>query len=219
MNWEMIGHEWAIQLLSRHIANKSVRHAYLFTGAQGSGRRTLAIRFSQALNCTNPPQTGVPCLTCRTCQQIERGQHPDLMIIKAEQRGGQILIEQIRDVQHFLALSPYSAKYRIAHFLNFEDANQHAANALLKTLEEPPDQVVLMLTSESTELLLPTIVSRCEPIALHPVSLQIIQADLQKRFNLQENELRCSPIFLRVNQVWQSDIYNRLKYKKNDKSI
>lgn len=186
----MIGHEWVIQLLSMHIANNNVRHAYLFTGAKGSGRRTLAIRFSQSLNCTNPPQPGMPCLVCRTCQQIELGQHPDLMVIKAEQRGDQILIEQIRDVQHFLALSPYSAKYRIALFQNFEDANPYAENALLKTLEEPPERVVLILTAESTESLLPTIVSRCEPIALHPTSTQLIQDGLLKKYKLQDNEAR-----------------------------
>jgi DNA polymerase-3 subunit delta' len=112
---------------------------------------------------------GEPCLDCSTCSQLERLVHPDLAVVEAERRGGPIKVDQIRRLQHGLSLAPYDAKYRIAILLRFEDANQQAANALLKTLEEPPRQVVLLLTAVSADRLLPTIVSRCEVIRLRPV--------------------------------------------------
>ena len=71
MNWEMLGHEWAVKLLLEHVAQGNHRHAYLITGSQGLGRRTLALRFAQALNCPEARSPGEPCRTCRTCKKIE----------------------------------------------------------------------------------------------------------------------------------------------------
>ena len=87
MEWNVIGHEWAARLLQQHIANGEARHAYLFTGPAGIGRRTLALRFAQALNCANPPAPGLPCGACRACQQIERQQHTDLAVQIARESG------------------------------------------------------------------------------------------------------------------------------------
>ncbi len=180
MNWDMIGQAWAVSLLKEHIATGGFRHAYLFSGAQGIGRRTLALRFAQALNCPQPPAPGEPCRVCRTCTQIEKLQHPDLAVVQAERIGGNLKVEQIRELQHFLSLSPYQAPYRVAILLRFEEANLSAANALLKTLEEPPPQVVLLLTAESSESLLPTISSRCENIRLRPLGLEVVEQGLIK---------------------------------------
>ncbi len=175
----MIGHQWAVDLLRGHIRAQRVRHAYLFTGPQGIGRRTLALRFAQALNCPQPPAPGVPCGTCRVCRQIEAGHHPDLFIVQAEREGGTLKVDQVRELQRQLALAPYEATYRIALLLRFEEAHPSAANALLKTLEEPPERVVLLLTAESAEGLLPTIVSRCEVIRLRPVPPQPLAQALE----------------------------------------
>src|SRR5512145_2723330 len=100
MNWDMLGHEWAVNLLREHIAQDRLRHAYLFLGPEGIGRRTLALRLAQAVNCTNPPEPGEPCRACRTCEQIERMQHPDLAVVKAEGKGGTIKVDQVRELQH-----------------------------------------------------------------------------------------------------------------------
>lgn len=189
MNWGMIGHEWAVQLLRQHIIQNDQRHAYLFTGPAGIGRRTLALRFSQALNCPQPLSPGEPCLTCRTCQSIEQMNYPDLTVVASEQPGTQLRVEQIRDLQHLLALSPYEASFRIALLLRFEEANQSAANALLKTLEEPAPKVILILTSESAERLLPTIVSRCEVLRLRPTPLQEISQGLRIRSDKTTEEI------------------------------
>jgi DNA polymerase-3 subunit delta' len=188
MSWDMLGHQWAVELLQGHVARSEVRHAYLFTGPQGVGRRTLAIRLAQALNCQQPSASGVPCLQCRTCQQIARMEHPDLAVIAADQVGGTLKVDQVRELQHSLSLAPYAARYRVAILLRFEEAHISAANALLKTLEEPPQQVVLILTAESAETLLPTIVSRCEVLRLRPLSLQEVSQGLQDRWGIAAEE-------------------------------
>ena len=83
MDWNVLGHEWAADLLGQHIARREVRHAYLFAGAPGVGRRTLALRFAQALNCLQPPAPGQPCFTCRTCTQTFSQQLPDLSVVQS----------------------------------------------------------------------------------------------------------------------------------------
>lgn len=166
------GHEWAETLLQHQIASGQVRHAYLFTGPDGVGRRSLALRFAQAVNCTNPPAPGKACGACRTCTHTERMQQVDLSIIQSETPGAMIKVDQIRTLQHSLSLSPYEARYRIALLLDFEAANANAQNALLKTLEEAPDKVILVITASSAEELLPTIVSRCEQLRLRPLPVE-----------------------------------------------
>lgn len=188
MSWDLLGHEWAVELLQDHVAQGRLRHAYLITGPQGSGRRTLALRLAQAINCQQPPAPGEACGECRACRLIERMQHPDLTILQAENEGGVLKVEQIRELQRGLSLAPYEARYRVALLLRFEEANLSASNALLKTLEEPPAQVILILTASSTEALLPTIVSRCETIRLRPLAVEQVAGGLQQRWSLPEEE-------------------------------
>jgi len=178
MSWNLVGHEWAETLFKRHVQNGDVRHAYLLTGAPGIGRRSLALEFACAVNCLQPPAPGEFCGECRVCSQTLKLQQPDLSIIQPENEGGMIKVEQIRALQHSLSLSPYEARYRVALLLNFQQANANAQNALLKTLEEAPRQVVLFLTADSAESLLPTIASRCEILRLHPVSVAAVTEKL-----------------------------------------
>jgi len=179
-NWGMLGNEWAVEMLKQHLTHDSVRHAYLFSGPPGLGRRTLALRLAQALNCPQPLAPGQPCGSCKTCQQIERMQYPDLAVIQAEKEGGTLKVDQIRFIRQSLVLKPYQGSYRVALFLRFQEANANAANALLKTLEEAPAYVVLVLTADTPEQLLPTIVSRCEVLRLRPLPVGTVEGYLQE---------------------------------------
>jgi len=180
-NWNLIGHEWAVDMLKKHVVNGTTRHAYLFAGPPGLGRRTLALRFAQALNCQTPLDAGIPCGQCRDCKQIEAMQHADLTVVQAESEGGTLKVDQIREARRTLTFKPYQSKYRVAIFLRFQEANDNAANALLKTLEEAPSYAVLILTADNPEQLLPTIVSRCEVLRLRPLPIEDVRRDLENR--------------------------------------
>lgn len=174
----LYGHSWAQRLLTRQIARSTISHAYLITGPGRVGRRSLAVWFIQALYCENPPEPGVPCGECRPCQQAARLQHPDIHPVTTEEGAATIKIDQIRQLQRDLALVPYQAPYRIALLTNFEKATIGAQNALLKTLEEAPSRVILLLTADSPESVLPTIQSRCEVLRLRPMPVDALTAAL-----------------------------------------
>ncbi len=180
MVWEIIGHQWASRLLQGHITGDLLRHAYLITGPPGIGKRTLAIRFIQAVNCPSPVQPGVPCRSCRTCRQIQQMEHPDLLPVQSAEDSQQLRIDQVRELIHYLSLVPYQAPYRVGLLIDFEEANLESQNALLKTLEEPGSRVILILITPTPELLLETIVSRCEEIKLRPIPLETVENGLQR---------------------------------------
>ena len=189
-NWNLIGHEWAVDMLKKHVVHGTTRHAYLFAGPPGLGRRTLALRFAQALNCQTPISAGIPCGECRNCKQIASMQHPDLTVIQADAEGGIMKVDQIRAARRTLTLKPYAANYRVALFLRFHEANDSASNALLKTLEEAPSYAVLILTTDNPEQLLPTIVSRCEVLRLRPLKVEEVQKALEdKGFETNQSKL------------------------------
>lgn len=173
--WEIAGHDWAVEMLQQHILRGEVRHAYLLTGPSGVGRRTLAIRLAQALNCQSAPAPGVPCRVCRSCRQIEAGQNVDLMVVQAEAEGKTLKVDQVRDVKKFLSLKPFLSPFKIVLFLRFQEANANAQNALLKMLEEAPSYALLLLTADNAEQLQETIVSRCEILRLRPLSVRGVE--------------------------------------------
>ena len=177
--WGIIGHEWATNLLAGRIANDRISHAYLITGARGLGKSLLARRLAQAMNCTGSPQ---PCGKCRHCDKIERGQHPDLVEIAPD--GASIKIEQVRDMQSGLTLRPNEARYSIAIIMGADKMTANAADALLKTLEEPPGTARLILVADVAEAIPPTISSRCQVLPLRPVPIAQIEAALQDEYHV-----------------------------------
>ncbi len=169
----ILGHDWALDVLRRHLTSGTTRHAYLMTGPEGVGRGAVVGWFARALLCH--PEVGLerPCGACEACRLTAKGTHPDLHWLVGD---GGLKIDDIRRLQHELSLTPYQADRRVAVLPDFETATTEAANALLKTLEEPPRNVVLLLTAASEKSLLPTIVSRCEVMGLRPMAI----ADLAK---------------------------------------
>ncbi len=181
-NWDkIIGHDWAVDVLRAAIKYSRVGHAYLFTGPEQIGKTTLATTFAQALNCTFPEAGERPCGRCRSCTLIEAGRHPDLRLVVGEtsHRGVVTLkIDQIRQLQLDLNLTAAEARYKIAIIQQINTATPGAANAFLKTLEEPPHNVILLLTAVDADTLLPTIPSRCRTINLRPLPVSAIQEAL-----------------------------------------
>lgn len=207
--WDTIGNPAAINLLSGAISQGRVSHAYLFVGPNRVGKRTLALDFARALNCNAADVAAsgwaelapeVPCGQCSACDRISRSNFADVQVItsatqtskdadtEAAKRRVMIGIDLIKDLQSDALLQPYEGKVKV--FI-IDDANRmspDAANALLKTLEEPPENVHIFLTSPAVELLPETIVSRCHLVGLRSVPREVIAEALVSRFDLDSDE-------------------------------
>ena len=180
--WHVVGHKWAVDLLNRALASERVAHAYLLTGQPQVGKRSLALNFAQALNCLNDNNEERPCGQCLACRKIAHGSHPDVQLIEGE--GGSLKIAQMRTLQHEAALSPLEGRWKVYIIRQMERATAEAANCLLKTLEEPPAHVILLLTASRSDALLPTIVSRCQVLNLRPLANETVQRALQERWGV-----------------------------------
>jgi len=182
----LIGHQRIWDYLQRSAKQKRLSHAYLFVGPAQVGKATLAREFAKWLLCERPSVKNFACGQCRACLAIERGQHPDVAIIaqrtndkKEEIKNKEISIDQIRELQHQLSLSAYSAPYKIAIIEETADLSGEAANAFLKTLEEPSTRSLIILISANWRSILPTIISRCQLIKFLPVPEKELVAKLK----------------------------------------
>lgn len=184
--WQkIIGHEWAVEMLAGAIQHDRIGHAYLITGPAQVGKTTLAITFAMALNCLSDGTR--PCGTCRPCTLIASGKYPDVSMVEPEisNRGKKtIKIDTMRDLQRKLQLAAVEARYKIGIISEFDAANTNAANAFLKTLEEPPGETVLILTATEADALLDTIKSRCRVVGVRPIPTEQIQQALVTRWHV-----------------------------------
>jgi DNA polymerase-3 subunit delta' len=198
-NWGIIGHAWAVDFLRSSIQSGRAAHAYLISGPAGVGKALLALRLAQALNCeTEGPD---PCLQCRSCKRIANGNHPDIRIagmasqaagLKAEDAARQkdLKIDTIRTWQGDITLRPFEAKQRVLILHDAERLTEGAANAMLKTLEEPPPYAKIILVANTSGDLMATIVSRCQLLKLRPVGRPELQQALIERYNLPSEDAR-----------------------------
>lgn len=175
---DILGQTQAINWLKTAIKQERLATAYLFTGIDGIGKSTVALSFAKVLNCLSLQENDA-CEACLNCRKISAGTHPDILFIQPE--GQSIKIEQIRKVQHSLSFKPVSARRRVVIINDAELMTDEAANAFLKTLEEPPLNTILILIARHKSQLLPTIVSRCQVVPFRPLTLKIIQEVLEKR--------------------------------------
>jgi DNA polymerase-3 subunit delta' len=178
------GHEQQKDLLRRAIANKRIAHAYLFEGPEGVGKRLTALAFARALLCDK----GEGCGSCNACRKVDHNNHPDIHIVNAD--GNSIKIEQVRTLQQQLSLRTLEGRYRFCLIDNAEQLTNGAANALLKTLEEPQPQTVIILISSQGEKLLPTIRSRCQKMSFARLPRAEIAKVLRQRLELDETQAK-----------------------------
>ena len=165
---DIIGQEKAVVFLKQIAANERLGSAYLFTGIRGIGKTTTAMAFALLLNCADPVD-GDGCRRCTSCRKIIDGNHPDLIVIEPDQAKKVISIDQVREINRHLAFSPAHGRYRVVIIDPAEKMTHEAANAFLKTLEEPPAHNIIILNVRDPRELLPTIVSRCQKVSFKPL--------------------------------------------------
>ncbi len=179
---DIIGHEELISHLQASLRAKTISHAYIFSGEDGSGKNMLAAAFAKTLLCE--AGYGNPCNMCRSCLQFDNKNHPDLHYITHEKSGsigvGEIREQLARDV----SIRPYSSKYKIYIIDEAEKLTEAAQNALLKTIEEPPSYVVIMLLTNNDSLLLPTVHSRCMKLDLREIPAEKVKSYLMEQYSL-----------------------------------
>lgn len=164
-----LGQQRAKLLLSRSLASGRIAHAYLFRGPDGVGKKLFAAAMARALNCrVSGPERG--CGECISCKKHLSGNHPDYIVESPEK--GVIKIDRVRELNKSLSYPPYESSRRVVVFEDIHTMRAEAANSLLKTLEEPPEGNVLILTAEASKNILPTISSRCQVIPFFYLSLE-----------------------------------------------
>jgi DNA polymerase III subunit delta' len=180
---DILGQERVLGYLKAALSRGRLAHAYLFLGPEGVGKESVARALAAALNCAEPLGDGDACGQCPSCKRLAAGTNPDFLVINptSEGRQPQIKIEQIRELRRLTAYPPVAGGWRVALIKPAEALNDAAANSLLKTLEEPPPQHLLILTAGVEADLFPTIVSRCQKLAFTPLPYPLVTEALERR--------------------------------------
>jgi DNA polymerase-3 subunit delta' len=166
----IIGQPLAVRLLRHAVTTGKVAHAYLFSGPQGVGKRTVALELAKALNCLSPQPDGSACDTCAACRKITASPpvHPDLAVVAPD--GRFIKTDQVRELQGDMYARPNEGRFRVAVIDGADRMNAESGNRLLKLLEEPPAYAVLILLTHNLSGVLPTLISRCQVVNFTPLS-------------------------------------------------
>ena len=180
--WSIEGQDQAVQFLQRALKEDKLHHAHLFIGPPHCGKMTLAVKLAQALNCT---EQHTPCEQCNPCLRIASGHHTDVQVINLDSTVEgrlrvEIGIDQIRELQRAASLRPYEGRTRVFIVDGAEQLSQEAANSLLKTLEEPPSDVLIVLLAVHEEDLPTTISSRCNRLDIRALPVSKVAEFLQQ---------------------------------------
>lgn len=224
---DIVGHKWITDGLQNSIVNKSIVHAFLFTGMDGVGKFTTAKKFAQALNCDK--QDGDSCGKCYQCRAIDSGNHPDLTIVGISEDSRIIKMEDVKLIHEAAALTISKGRHKVFIIEDADKLGIEAANSLLKILEEPPELCVLILTAPSPEAVLPTILSRCQVIRFGKLPEEFIVEKLQEEFEIDKSTAQSVACFAdgsigRARELFSDDLIemnnwvidNLSDLKKND---
>jgi DNA polymerase-3 subunit delta' len=183
--WQTLGQDRAVAALQRGLAQGRRAHAYLLVGPSQVGKRTLALELAQALNCEGPE---TPCQECSPCRRIAASLHADVQVVGVEATDGgvhkDISIDQIRELGRVVSLRPFEGRCRVVIIDPADAMNEAAQNAFLKTLEEPPPDVLFVLITSRPQALRATIRSRCQRLDLSPMPLPQLEEALRQRWSV-----------------------------------
>ena len=178
---QMVGQAHVVQALSNALTSGRLHHAYLFTGTRGIGKTTVSRILAKSLNCTGPDGTGGitahPCGVCQACTEIDADRYIDYFEMDAASNGGK---DEIRDLIERAAYKPSVGRFKVFMIDEAHQLSKDAFNALLKTLEEPPDYLKFVLATTDPEKMLPTVLSRCLQFNLRPMAPETVQQHLQQ---------------------------------------
>ena len=182
---DVVDQEQIVKVLKHQISNNQIGHAYLFCGSRGTGKTTTAKIFSRAVNCIRPVN-GEPCNECEICKGILNSSITDVMEIDAASNNG---VEDIRAIRENVIYAPTLAKYKVYIIDEVHMLSQSAFNALLKTLEEPPENVIFILATTEPHKIPITILSRCQRFEFRRISKEGIAKRL--KMVCEENNIKC----------------------------
>ncbi len=210
----IIGHEQIKEHLQNAISMNKVSHAYIFNGLDKSGKMSLAKSFAMALQCEQQSTEG--CMKCHSCKQALSGNQPDIIYLTHE-KPNTISVDDIRkQINSDIQIKPYASPYKIYIIDEAEKMNQQAQNALLKTIEEPPAYVVILLLTNNADTFLPTILSRCIILNLKMVPSDIIRNYLMEEYQVPDYKADVCAAFSQGNvgkaiQLASSEDFNEIK--------
>jgi DNA polymerase-3 subunit gamma/tau len=200
---ELVGQEAIAQTLTSAILQERIAPAYLFTGPRGTGKTSSARIFAKSLNCISTvAPTPTPCGKCNVCQEIARGSTLDVIEIDAASNTG---VDNIRDLIERAQFSPVQCRYKVYVIDEVHMLSTQAFNALLKTLEEPPDRVVFVLATTDPQRVLPTIISRCQKFDFRRIPLDSMIAHLHKIAQLENINIASDAVQM-VAQIAQGGL-------------
>lgn len=194
---DIIGQEQLKEHLQNAIAMKKISHAYIINGEKSSGKEFIAGIFAMTLQCEKHGDN--PCMECHSCKQAISKNHPDIIRVSHE-KPNTIGVEDVRtQINGDVAIKPYSSPYKIYIMNEAEKMTVQAQNALLKTLEEPPEYAVIMLLTTNVNALLPTILSRCVVLNMRPVQDELVKNFLMKEVQVPDYKAQVCVAFARGN--------------------